>query len=586
MIGRLLGERYRVKGQIGEGGMASVYVAHDERLNRRVAIKVLRSKWAEAKELRERFLIEAQTLSSFDHSNIIRCFDYSGDKSQDLWIVTEILRGSNLSQFVEKYPKRCLHPVIASLIISEVCSALNYAHSKGIYHRDVKPENIFILKDGRVKLMDFGIAKDSNRMRITMTGMFMGSPSYMPPEQIKGDSKIDRRSDIYSLGVMFYEILSGELPFKGKNHVQVIDKIMKGRVVSVCDVASWVPQSLGKMIKKAMAFDPVDRYQNIQDFTFDLKNFLGGFGFADSQSELEAYFSNRSSFERKLKDTVRLRPPRVRHGRPRSPSRVRKPESKYGLNNGNSSLVQKVRNLEELRSSNIKMNPQRYRVTNVAQYSENKHHSNSNFYVIAIVMTIAILILSSFGFLKLYNKLEQIRNVGKYNVGEVSKDLIEQNERSKLSSDMENYGIFRVMPDGEISIDGRNIGNSGTENISKGVPLGIGRHKVKIYREGYHTLSRTINIRKGRNLFRYRLRKKSKGISVSVRSSKSPIRIQVIETDSDSVIEDIQVSTKGHKIYLRPGNYRIYVIYRSRKYARDIEVQEGVFIPTIIAKFE
>lgn len=247
---QLIGNRYRIKGLIGEGGMAAVYSAIDEKLGRRVAIKILHSHLSKNDDIRHRFHQEARSISSIDHPNIIKVFDFSGEESEQLWIVTEILYGVDLAEYTHEFPNKRLHPIVASLITREICRALSIAHRNGIIHRDVKPENIMVLDSGRVKLMDFGIAKVSENSNATQTGTFMGSPSYMSPEQIRGSQQIDQRTDIYSLSVLFYEITCGVLPYVGSSTADVIAKILSTPFKKPLQIMPSIPEPVSNIIEK------------------------------------------------------------------------------------------------------------------------------------------------------------------------------------------------------------------------------------------------------------------------------------------------------------------------------------------------
>lgn len=299
MKGRLLGNRYRIIDRIGEGGMAYVYVAIDEKLGRKIAIKVLHEHLSSNQEIRKRFQLEARAISGLDHPNIVKIYDFSGAQSDELWIVTEMLQGYNLAQFMERYPKGRIHPIIATCIVREVCKALDKAHSTGIVHRDIKPENIMITENGQVKLMDFGIAKDLQRSSMTVTGTFMGSPSYMSPEQARGRD-VDHRTDIYSLGVLYYEILTGQLPFQGRSTHDVVLKIVEGQFTPPAHLLTSLSDNINALIIKAMARDAVLRFASASALGDELDNYLGNHGFVESHVELERFFSDRAQFEARL----------------------------------------------------------------------------------------------------------------------------------------------------------------------------------------------------------------------------------------------------------------------------------------------
>lgn len=300
MRGKLLGSRYRIQSRLGEGGMAFVYIAQDEKLGRKVAVKILHQHLAENEDLRKRFYNEAHAISNLDHPNILKIYDFSGEQTEDLWIVTEFLKGLNLNDYAAKYPGHFLHPIVATCIVREILKALNKAHIENVIHRDIKPENIMVLNDGKIKLMDFGIAKNMRSNSMTMTGTFMGSPSYMSPEQIRGKA-VDNRSDLYSLGVLFYEIVTGKLPYTGSTTHDVVMKICEGKFKEPKIYIPNLPDDLNNIIVKAISKQPGHRYQEARTFARDLDIFLGKHNFEESHIELERYFNDRDKFEQRLR---------------------------------------------------------------------------------------------------------------------------------------------------------------------------------------------------------------------------------------------------------------------------------------------
>lgn len=305
MKNKTLGGRYRIQERIGEGGMAFVYLALDVKLGRRVAIKVLHEHMEKNEDIRKRFQMEAQAISSLDHPNIVKIYDFSGDESERLWIVTEVIRGQNLAQLVQEKPGQSLHPVPAACIVREICKALYKAHTTGIVHRDIKPENVMITNEGRVKLMDFGIAKDMQKSNLTLTGTFMGSPSYMSPEQIRGRD-VDSRSDIYSLGVLFYEIVTGKLPYTGQTTHDVVMRIMEGEFTYPRFLLPTLAPEVDTAIVRAMQKDAGKRFQSIAEFGDAIDHFLTTYGHVESHVELERYFKDRRGYEEKLKRSPAL----------------------------------------------------------------------------------------------------------------------------------------------------------------------------------------------------------------------------------------------------------------------------------------
>jgi serine/threonine protein kinase len=305
MSGQLIGHRYRVLRKIGEGGMAVVHLAIDEKLGRDVAIKILRERYENHDEIRIRFQHEARAISSFDHPNILKVYDFSGEESRQLWIVTELIHGRNLAQILETTPSGWLHPVIAASIVREICRALSSAHEHGVIHRDVKPENVMITHHGSVKLMDFGIAKIQRITSMTQTGMFMGSPSYMSPEQVRGRD-VDPRSDIYSLGVLFYELITGKLPFTGSSTADIAMRILNGDFAHPRFIMAGIPDSIDQCIVQCMSLHSENRPQSIEAVGETIDHLLESFGMDSSLKELERCFKDPKAYGDRLARILRV----------------------------------------------------------------------------------------------------------------------------------------------------------------------------------------------------------------------------------------------------------------------------------------
>jgi len=277
--------------------MAIVYRAQDETLKRQVAIKVLHQHLAAEPESKARLEREAQAVAKLRHENILEIFDYSGAGSTSSYIVTEFIDGQTLKQFLAGRTIR--FPEIAALISVEVCGALGHAHSVGILHRDVKPENVMIRKDGLVKLMDFGIAQVLDLERMTVTGQLLGSPAYMAPEIVEG-KPLDFRTDVFSVGIMLYLLATGSLPFAGRNPHEVLRRITEGRFPDPRSVGRGVDEALARIITKALARRPDDRYADVGPLADDLRAYLAPAGLSDVRAELRAYFGDPARYEAEL----------------------------------------------------------------------------------------------------------------------------------------------------------------------------------------------------------------------------------------------------------------------------------------------
>ncbi len=267
MIGKMLDNRYELLEVIGSGGMAVVYKAKCHRLNRLVAVKVLKSDLAEDADFRRRFRDESQAVAMLSHPNIVSVYDVSRGETE--YIVMELIDGITLKQYMEKRGqlnwREALH------FITQIMKALSHAHSRGIIHRDIKPQNIMVLRDGSVKVADFGIACLANSAN-TLTQEALGSVHYMSPEQAKGD-RTDARSDIYSAGVVLYEMLTGRLPFEGDSAVSVAIQHLSSVPLSPREINPDVPEALELICMKAMASDIDKRYASADEMLADLEEF-------------------------------------------------------------------------------------------------------------------------------------------------------------------------------------------------------------------------------------------------------------------------------------------------------------------------
>lgn len=265
--GQKINDRYEIIKTIGEGGMANVYLANDTILERNVAIKVLRGDLSNDEKFIRRFKREALSVSNLSHPNIVEVYDV-GEEEGNYYIVMEYIEGKTLKQLLQKRGALTLTEVID--IMSQLTDGLAHAHEAYIIHRDIKPQNIMIEDNGLVKITDFGIATAVNSTQLTQTNSVMGSVHYLPPEQANGKGSTIK-SDIYSLGILMYELLTGSVPFKGDTAVEIALKHMKEKIPSVRKQNPTIPQSIENIILKATAKNPKNRYDSAREMYADLQ---------------------------------------------------------------------------------------------------------------------------------------------------------------------------------------------------------------------------------------------------------------------------------------------------------------------------
>src|SRR5579863_10222213 len=271
VAGTILGERYEIISQLGQGGMGAVYKARDNELDRLVALKIIRPELTTNPEMLKRFKQELILARQVTHRNVIRIFDL-GQADGFKFITMEYLEGKDLRAVLKEKGK--LPPEEAAKIIVQICRALEAAHSEGVIHRDLKPQNIMLDANGRAYVMDFGIARSAYLPGMTQTGALIGTPEYMSPEQGKGE-KLDERSDLFSLGVIFYELVTGQSPFFSETPLATLWKRMQEKAKPLCEVDPAIPKPLSDIVAKAMEIEPENRFANAGEFAQQLEVWLG-----------------------------------------------------------------------------------------------------------------------------------------------------------------------------------------------------------------------------------------------------------------------------------------------------------------------
>ncbi len=282
LVGTVLEQRYEILRKIGQGGMGAVYEATHKLIGKRVAVKVLLDKYVLKDQVVARLEQEARLASSIGHANIIDITDFGQTADGRTFVVMEFLEGESLGALISRSGR--LDPQRAIGIAHQVASALAAAHQKGIVHRDIKPENIFLIQRGEedfVKVVDFGISKsmrpdsEEDSPRLTQTGMVLGTPLYMSPEQARGDDELDHRIDIYALGVILYEMVTAEVPFRGSNYLNILSQVLSDEATPPSQLNPEVSADLEAVIFKAMEKDRAERYQTLDEMAADLASLQG-----------------------------------------------------------------------------------------------------------------------------------------------------------------------------------------------------------------------------------------------------------------------------------------------------------------------
>ena len=281
MIGELIAGRYELHELVGSGGMSNVFRAHDRLLERSVAIKVLHEHYSADEDYVERFRREARSVAQLAHPNIVTVID-RGEEDGRQYIVFEYVEGENLKGLLSHGAL----PVDEALRYAlQIAGALDFAHKRGLVHRDVKPQNVLLTEEGEPKVTDFGIARSVDVKSVTESGTVVGTSDYIAPEQARGE-QVDQRTDIYSLGVVLYELLTGEVPYSGDNFVAVAMQHLHEPVPSVLDRRRGVPVRLDLAVQRAMAKDPADRFESMEQLIAELDLCFGELGSDDEATRI------------------------------------------------------------------------------------------------------------------------------------------------------------------------------------------------------------------------------------------------------------------------------------------------------------
>lgn len=309
--------KYELISVLGHGGMATVYLARDRRLGRNVALKIIHPHLRDDIEIGTRFVREARAVAKLHHPNIVEVYDVSEPGESERYLVVEWVQGVSLRRFLSEYGR--LPAEIAAALAIEIADALEHAHQNSVIHRDIKPENVLIadksahslapatpdtgVRGGRVKITDFGIAKILDAQGVTVTGQVLGSPSHMAPEQIEGN-EVTARADVFGLGVLIYECMTGRLPFEGQNPAQVLRKVIEGQFVATERLLPTVGAELGRIVNRALSHAPEERFESAAQLASALRTELSRLGFDDPYAELVAYLDAPRAYGEEFADRI------------------------------------------------------------------------------------------------------------------------------------------------------------------------------------------------------------------------------------------------------------------------------------------
>ncbi len=294
-------ESYEIIGHLGRGGMAEVYKARQVSLDRVVAVKEMKSSFLSSPEMVERFEREAKTASRLVHENIVQVYQL-GSEERTMFIVMEYVDGVDLKTIIQRV--EAISPDIVLLIIHGAANALAFAHSRGFIHRDIKPGNIMVSRQGDVKLMDFGIVRDIES-DLTQTGAFLGTPPYMSPEQFRGE-KLTHASDLFSLGVVFYEALTGQKPFRADDDTSLAKKVQTFREVAPRRINPEIPWRTQRLMRQLLAKKPDKRSESAQELVYRLESLMSRTARIHSSEILAEFLENSKAMEDTGDATIRV----------------------------------------------------------------------------------------------------------------------------------------------------------------------------------------------------------------------------------------------------------------------------------------
>lgn len=425
MKGQKINDRYQIIKTIGEGGMANVYLAYDTILDRNVAVKVLRGDLATDEKFVRRFQREALSASSLSHPNIVEVYDV-GEDNGSYYIVMEYIEGKHLKQLLKKRGNLTLTEVVD--IMLQVTDGMSAAHDSYIIHRDIKPQNIMILENGLIKITDFGIAMALNSTQLTQTNSVMGSVHYLPPEQASGKGATIQ-SDVYSMGILMYELLTGVLPYRGDNAVEIALKHIKEPFPSIREKLPTIPQSIENIIARATAKNVKNRYNDAKEMNDDLKTALTDSRINEPKYQFKYTDEEGESTKKRVEkeETILDDEPVKETKKKETPKKEVKPK--------------KEKAKKEVKEDEVK-------ATKIDE-KDLKRKENKFLLVLGIVFTSLVVIVTTLVFL-----IPKITEVKEYEIPDVSGMSVAEAEKELKDLGFEISETYKEVSSGEVEVGG------------------------------------------------------------------------------------------------------------------------------------
>ncbi len=531
LVGKTLAGKYKIIREIGRGGMAVVYEGIHLVLDKKVAVKVLHARLGVEDSFRKRLIREAKSAAKLEHPNIVQVYDAEMTDEYD-YIVMEYVDGEDLKTVIEKEGPLPVDRIWK--ITAQIASALECAHTQGIVHRDIKPQNVLIASGDKVRVADFGIARASGAARLTMTGMAIGTPEYMSPEQAEGEKELDKRSDIYSLGIVMYEMFTGKVPFEAKTPMATLVKQIQENPKPVREIKPDIQEPAARLVHKCLEKEPERRYQDTDSLIRDLKLVSEG-----KMPEFEEVYGEKVSGKTEVGKTTA---PKLRMDRTIPVESVPKKKEKE----------------EKLAAEAISKPPSKKGIGTPAKTA------------IATIIGIAIILGMFFYLPGIMRRLSPARDEAAESVelpeeeeGGFVEEEEEEVEEEPEELEMGGIEVTSNPANAEVYVDYKHMGTT------PGTVTGLkpGKYKVKVKKKNYEEWESRIEVKSGQ----------ATNVYAKLEPHKGFINFSLDPRDSKVYIDGKYKSDASkHDIALKPGKYSITVKKEHHKdWRKTVEIKSG-----------